>query len=249
VIVATGFERRPVIPEWPGRDRFEGPLLHAGDYRNAEPFRGAAVLVVGPGCSGMEIAYDIVDGGASSVWLAVRTPPNLVLRSPPGDAIATVLLRLPPRMADAPMKVVRRLASGDLTEYGLPCPEEGIFARQHREGKAPAIVDREVIEAIKDRRIQIVAGVHSLDATGVLLADGSRIEPAAIIAATGYRRDLERMVGHLGVLDDRGAPRMVHGEEAAPGLRFVGYVSRRGQIGYMGVEARRAAKGIAGQAR
>src|SRR5947207_4365308 len=139
-------------------------------------------------------AYDIVDGGASSVWLAVRTPPNLVLRSPPGDAIATVLLRLPPRMADAPMTVVRRLASGDLTEYGLPCPEEGIFARQHREGKAPAIVDREVIEAIKDRRIQIVAGVHSLDATGVLLADGWRIEPAAIIAATGYRRDLERMV-------------------------------------------------------
>jgi len=56
VIVATGFERRPVIPEWPGRDRFEGRLLHAGDYRNAEPFRGAAVLVVGPGCSGMEIA-------------------------------------------------------------------------------------------------------------------------------------------------------------------------------------------------
>jgi len=97
-------------------------------------------------------------------------------------------------MADAPMTVVRRLASGDLTEYGLPCPEEGIFARQHREGKAPAIVDREVIEAIKDRRIQIVAGVHSLDATGVLLADGWRIEPAAIIAATGYRRDLERMV-------------------------------------------------------
>src|SRR5439155_17282709 len=187
VIVATGFERTPVIPEWPGRDRFEGRLLHAADYRNAEPFRGAAVLVVGPGCSGMEIAYDIVDGGASSVWLAVRTPPNLVLRSPPGDAIATVLLRLPPRMADAPMKVVRRLAFGDLTEYGLPCPEEGIFARQHREGKAPAIVDREVIEAIKDGRVQIVAGVHSLDATGVLLADGSRIEPAAIIAATGYR--------------------------------------------------------------
>jgi len=57
------------------------------------------------------------------------------------------------------------------------------------------------------------------------------------------------MVGHLGVLDDRGAPRMVHGEEAAPGLHFVGYVSRPGQIGYMGVEARRAAKGIAGQMR
>jgi cation diffusion facilitator CzcD-associated flavoprotein CzcO len=247
VIVATGFEHTPVIPAWPGRDRFEGRLLHAGEYGNAEAFRGAAVLVVGPGCSGMEIAYDLVDGGAGTVWLAVRTPPNLVPRSPPGDLIASALLRLPPRIADAPMKVVRRLAFGDLTAYGLPRPQEGIFARQHREGKAPAIVDREVIRAIKDERIKIAAGVDSIDATGVLLADGSRIEPDAIIAATGYRRDLERMVGHLGVLDERGIPRTVRGEEAAPGLRFVGYVSRPGQIGYMGVEARRAAKGIARQ--
>jgi cation diffusion facilitator CzcD-associated flavoprotein CzcO len=248
VIVATGFEHTPVIPSWPGRERFEGRLLHVGEYRNAEPFRDADTLVVGPGCSGMEVAYDLAEHGTKRVRLAVRTPPNIVLRAQagvPGDVPGIAMLRLPPRIADAPMKVVRRLAIGNLAEYGLPSPDEGLFARLYREGKAPAIVDKEVIRAIKDRRIEIVAGVDSLDETGVRLADGSRIEPEVIIAATGYRRGLESIVGHLGVLDERGVPRTVGGEEAAPGLRFIGYVPRPGQIGYIGREGKRAAKAIA----
>ena len=43
-----------------------------------------------------------------------------------------------------------------------------------------------MIEAIKERRIEIVAGVEGMDETGVALADGSRIEPDSVIAATGY---------------------------------------------------------------
>ena len=248
VIVATGFEHTPAIPDWPGRERYRGRLLHAAEYRNAEPFRGKHVLVVGPGCSGMEIAYDLVRGGAKSVRVAVRTPPNIVLRAQgglPGDPIAIAMLRLPPRIADAQMKVVRRLAIGKLDAYGLPRPQEGLFSRLHREGKAPAIVDKVVIKAIKARELEIVAGLESFDETGVTLADGSHLEPDAVIAATGYRRGLEPLVGHLDVLDDDGVPRVVGGQEAAPGMRFVGFVPRPGQIGFMGGEAKRAASAIA----
>jgi cation diffusion facilitator CzcD-associated flavoprotein CzcO len=80
VLVATGFEHTPAIPAWPGRDRFRGKLIHAGDYRNAEPFQGQQVLVIGPGCSEVEIAYDLAEGGAGRVCLAVRTPPTFLLR-------------------------------------------------------------------------------------------------------------------------------------------------------------------------
>ena len=79
------------------------------------------------------------------------------------------------------------------------------------------------------------------------LADRSRIEPHAVIAATGYRTGLDAMLGHLGVLDERGRPRGLAAEPAAKGLRFVGYLPRPGQIGYMGKEARRAAKRIASE--
>ena len=95
----------PILPDWPGRDRFAGELIHSREYPNAEPFAGRRALVVGPGCSGMEIAYDLAEGGAAEVWLSARTPPNIVLREGPGglpgDMVAVVLLRLPRRVGDA----------------------------------------------------------------------------------------------------------------------------------------------------
>jgi cation diffusion facilitator CzcD-associated flavoprotein CzcO len=245
VIVASGYAHTPHIPGSPGRDAYDGLLIHAAAYRNPEPFRQSDVLVVGAGCSAMEIAYDLVDAGVERVRVAVRTPPNFLIRSPIGPLLGRTLMKLGPRRADRVMKLVRRMEIGDLTEYGLPAPEEGIFARLQRLEVAPAIVDKEVIEAIKERRIEIVAGVETLDESGVGLADGTRVEPDAVIAATGYRSGLEPVVGHLGVLDERGVPHVRGGAEAVAGLRFVGYVPRPAQIGLMGAEAKLAAEGIA----
>jgi cation diffusion facilitator CzcD-associated flavoprotein CzcO len=249
VVVAAGYEHTPHLPDWPGRERFDRSLLHSAEYRNSDPFRGRDVLVVGPGCSGMEIAYDLAEGGAQRVRLAVRTPPNMLLRSPIGPGIALALMRLRPERADRIANIGRSKEIGDLTEFGLPVPEEGTFSRLRRLGVAPAIVDKVVVEAIRDRRIEIVAGVDSLDETGVRLADGTRIEPEAVIAATGYRSGLEPMVGHLDVLDSHGAPRALAADSAAPGLRFVGYVHIPAQLRYAGREGRRAAKAIARELR
>ena len=253
VVVATGYEQEPCIPEWPGREGFAGELLHAGEYKNPAPFRERTVLVVGPGCSGMEIAYDLAEGGAGKVWLSARTPPNIVLRTGPGplpgDVVAVFFFHLPLRIGDAASRFGRRSDLGDLTEYGLPIPEEGLFSRMRRTGQAPAIVDKEVIEAVKAGRIEVVRGVESLDATGVTLAGGARVEPDAVVAATGYRRALEPLVGHLGVLGEGGTPRAVGEAPAAPGLRFIGYVSRPGALGYMSKESKRAAKAIARELR
>jgi hypothetical protein len=166
-----------------------------------------------------------------------------------GPAIALALLRVRPQRADRLVNFVRSKEVGDLTEYGLPVPEEGTFTRLRRLGVAPAIVDKVVIEAIRERRIEIVASIETLDETGADLADGTRIEPDAVIAATGYRSALEPMVGHLDVLDADGAPRAVAAEAAAPGLRFVGYVHLPAQLRYGGREGRRAAKAVARELR
>lgn len=248
VVVATGYDHAPLIPDWPGHDSFAGEFLHASQYKNPTPYGGRRVLAVGPGCSGMEVAYDVATGGAAKVWLAARTPPNIMIRQGPvglpGDIIVTPLYHLPIRIADAIARFGSRASVGDLSGYGLPAPIEGVFSRNARLGVAPAIVDKEVIKAIKARDIEIVAGVESLDTTGVLLADGSRVEPDAVICATGYQRGLEPLVGHLGVLDECGRPR-VHGGPAAEGLRFIGFIPRPSQIGYAAKQARQAARAIA----
>lgn len=63
VVVATGHQNEPTIPQWEGSEDFRGRLLHSSEYRNPEEFQGEKVLVVGPGCSGMEIAHDLAQGG------------------------------------------------------------------------------------------------------------------------------------------------------------------------------------------
>ena len=94
VIVATGYAHTPVIPAWPGRETFSGRLLHSAEYRNATTFGGADVLVVGSGCSAMEIAYELATGGAARVRLAVRTSPNILLRSAVGPVIGRLAFKL-----------------------------------------------------------------------------------------------------------------------------------------------------------
>jgi cation diffusion facilitator CzcD-associated flavoprotein CzcO len=248
VVVATGHEHTAVIPEWPGRDGFAGEVLHSSAYRNPGPFADVRVLVVGPGSSGMEIAHDLATGGAQKVWLAVRTPPNIIPRALPGglpgDLIANPLYHSPVWLGDAITRVVRRAAIGDLTEFGLPVPPEGILTRNAR-GKAPAILDMEVIDAVKSGAIEVVAAVTGFDSSAVVLADGTTVEPDVVVAATGYRRGLEPLVGHLGVLDGSGNPRALAPEPVADGLQFLGFLTRPSLIGYLGKQSKRVAERIA----
>jgi hypothetical protein len=163
----------------------------------------------------------------------------------PGDLIATWLWHLPTGLADRIARFASRMDVGDLTEYGLPPAEHGVFADVRSRGKVPAIVDADVIEAIKDGPIEVVGAVQSLDSGGVRLADGMHLDPQSVICATGYRRALEPLVGHLGVLGERGLPRKIGPDPAAEGMRFIGYLPRPGGLGYMAKEAKRAAKAIA----
>jgi cation diffusion facilitator CzcD-associated flavoprotein CzcO len=247
VIVATGHGRIAKLPGWTGHDRFPGRVLHSADYRNPREFRGKEVVVVGSGCSGMEIAADLVHGGAGKVRLAVRTAPHIVLRTSawgPNDLLAAALQRLPTWVADPVDAFVRRKTVGDLAPYGLGLPGEGTFSAFRRDDAQPTIVDSDVIEAIKDRRIEIVAGVRSVDARGVRLDDGTMLSPDTIIAATGFGTGLQPLVGHLDVLDDEGMPRRSGGSATAAGLHFLGY--EKG-VGVIGPRARRATRDLCQQ--
>jgi putative flavoprotein involved in K+ transport len=251
VVVATGYDRAPFVPAWPGRERFPGTLSHASEYRNPEPYRGRDVLVVGPGCSGAEIAHDLAQGGAGRVWLSVRTPPHIVLRSiggVPADLLAVLLYRSPHAVADRLGRFFRRITIGNLTPYGLPTPSDGLFSRSRRTGMPPATVDRKVIQAIKRRRIEIVPAVEGFDGGEALLAGGARVAPDAVVAATGYRRALEPLVGHLGVLDAAGCPVVSGGPSPpdAPGLHFIGYnPAVSGPLRHIRLEAGRLARAVA----
>ena len=91
-----------------------------------------------------------------------------------------------------------------------------------------------------------MAAVERIEGREVLLADGTRLAPDVVIAATGFATNLADLVGHLGVLDERGYPTVKQGADhaTAPGLFFSGYwASMIGQLLHM----RRDARAIAGR--
>lgn len=245
VVVATGYEHTPKIPSWPGIEGFSGPTMHSSGYRNPAPFVGKRVLVVGAGSSALEIVHDVATGGATQAWLAVRTSPHIMLRALPGgfpsDYIAHPLYDAPVWLADAVSRVASLIDVGDLSEFGLPTPKEGVFARGKRLGRAPVIVDREVIHAIRARRFDVVPTIDRFEGESAVLVDGQTIQPDVVIFATGYVRGLEPLVGHLGVLTEDGLPRSVGPVAAAPGLRFIGFLSRPGLISHVAKESQRVA--------
>jgi putative flavoprotein involved in K+ transport len=249
VVVATGFDHDPYMPDWPGREGFTGELLHAADYSEPEPYRDRDVLVVGPGVTGTELAFHISEAGAARVRVASRTPPHFyrrkLLGAPPQIA-GIALHHLPLRVADALAWSSERMVFGDLTPYGLPRPPQGaatVLAEKHQ---APACDDG-FIDAVKAGEIEIVAAVEGFDGADVLLADESRIQPDVVIAATGYRRGLEPLVAHLGVLDERGLP-LAHGgrqHPEAPGLYFTGFRGElSGQLRLMRFDARAIGRSV-----
>lgn len=246
VVVATGYQHTPLIPNWPGT--FSGELLHSSSYRDPARYAHKRVLVVGSGSSAMEIAHDLSTGAAAKVWLSVRTPPNILPRKGPGglpnDVLSIPLFHLPSRISDPIAAAARRRAFGDLKEFGLPVPQEGPFARAHRLHVAPTVIDREVVDAVRDGSIEVVGAVSALEGAKAALADGVRIQPDVMICATGYGPGLDPLVGHLRVLTPDGLPVMLAPSPAADGLYFHGLLSRPALIGYLAKQSRTLAKRI-----
>ena len=225
IVVATGHAHTPFVPDWPGRESYTGQLRHAREYRNPGPYAGLDVLVVGVGNSGAEIATDLAEGGARRVWIAVRTPPQIVRRDVagwPAHATGILVSRLPSALVDPIARLQRRLTIPDLTRYGIRLPEDGLMTRVRRVGEVP-LQDVGFIGAVRSgsgdagrggdraRRGQGAAGgrIGHQPAGG---DRGDRLPPRAGEAGRGAR----------GARRARDAPGARRGA-AAPGLFFVGY--------------------------
>ena len=249
LVVATGFNREPFLPDWPGRETFGGELLHSAAYRNPSAYRGKSVLVVGTGNSGAEIAVDLAEGGAREVMISVRTPPNILRRDVggfPSQVVGVLTRRLPVPVVDRVAAVVQRLTIGDLGRYGMPAPASGLYTRVNRD--SIPILDVGLVRLLKERRVRVVPAVEGFDGAGVRLAGGKMIRPDAVIAATGFRRGLEELVGEHGLVAARGRP-VAHGDRAdpnAPNVYFIGFTNPlSGNLREIGIDARRMARAVA----
>lgn len=244
VVIACGAFDRPVVPPWPGLERYTRPFAHADSYRNPRPYAGQHVLVVGGGASGMEIALLLAEGGAARVDLSVRSGTNLFPRQlgPIPLTPLPVTRHAPAPLLDAAGAVIRQLLGGS---WPLPRPDAGLGAAL-RDGTEPVVADG-IVAAIRAGRVNLVPAVAGFTTSQVQLIDGSAVTPDAVIAATGYRSGVDALVADLDVLRGPGRPTRGDGGPCAgaPGLAFVGFEPAvTGRLPQLPSQARRAARTV-----
>lgn len=200
LIAASGSFANPYVPMIPGREKFQGRVLHVADYRSPEEFAGQRVVVVGAGNSAVQIAHELADHAETS--LAVR---DRVRYAPQVIAGRDLHWWLRFTRADLlPLSVLARIITG------TPIIDDGQY--------------RAALEAAHpDERPMFANYVPD----GVAWPDGSRERVDSIVFATGYRPHMPYLRS-LGVLDEAGAPRHDRGVSTVlPGLAFLGLEFQR----------------------
>ena len=227
VVVATGAYQRPRVPAFASALDPGIVQLTSSDYRRPSQLRKGAVLVVGAGNSGAEIAFDV--SRLHQTWLSGNDVGQIPFRH--GGAWDHLLT--PPFWF-----VVSHLT----TETSLGRR----FRRQLLGTGAPLErVRRKELAATGIERVARTVGARN----GLpMLEDGCAVDVANVLWCTGFRADFGWI--DLPVFDPDGEPRHERGIiESEPGLYFVGrffqYAFTSSLLGGVGRDAEHVAKHIA----
>jgi putative flavoprotein involved in K+ transport len=234
VVVATGtFGRTPYVPDF-AQDLDPSILqLHSSEYRRPGQLRDGAVLVVGGSHSGSDIAYEVAES----------RPTTLVGRDP-GE--------IPVRLESRRFKIVfpilftlwRHLVTRRTPIGRKEMPHVRFHGGPMLRVKRSDLADRGVVRN--------EARVEGVENGKPLLADGTTVDVANVVWATGFKQAFDWI--NLPVFGDDGWPREYRGvADDAPGLFFCGlsfqYSFSSMLVGGVGRDAEYVARRIADRAR
>lgn len=75
LVVASGHFSTPNMPQFEGLDSYTGQVLHAHDFRGADPYVGKNLLLIGSSYSAEDIGVQCYKHGARSVTISYRSKP------------------------------------------------------------------------------------------------------------------------------------------------------------------------------
>jgi putative flavoprotein involved in K+ transport len=233
VVVAMADLQRSQVPAFARQLDPSIVQLHSADYKNPAQLREGAVLLVGAGNSGAELAMELAP--RHRVWMSGRHPGHVPFRF---DSFLAkhILIRLLFRL------IFHRLLSAK-TPIGRKARARGHTAgvpliRQKPKQLAAAGVTRAA------RTIGVRDGRPLLD-------DGRALDVSNVIWCTGLRGSFSWI--DLPIFDDKGSPRHDSGVVAeVPGLYFVGlhflYALSSSMIHGVGRDAARISDAVAARA-
>lgn len=75
LVVASGHFSTPNMPYFKGIEQFPGQVMHAHDFRGADPYKDQDILIIGSSYSAEDIGVQCHKHGAKSVTLSYRSNP------------------------------------------------------------------------------------------------------------------------------------------------------------------------------
>ena len=206
---AAGYYRydEGFTPEFEGRDRFGGTIVHPQHWPEDLDYAGKKVVVIGSGATAVTLIPSMADT-AGHVTMLQRTP-SYILPVPRKDAIANRLRTILgdergyavtrrknilqqgliwsfcKRYPNAARKLIRWLNTKQLPE-GFPVDEHFNPPYNPWDQRMCAVPDGDLFRSIRDGQASIVTDrIATFTETGLLLESGQELEADIIITATG----------------------------------------------------------------
>jgi hypothetical protein len=182
LVVASGHNWEPRLPDPPYPGDFHGEQIHAHDYREPDVLVGKRVLVVGIGNSAMDIAVEsstVAHRTYLSTRRGTRIVPKYVFGKPADQTTSPTMARLPWQVRQPLTHALLRIAVGRPESYGLPAPSHG-FLRGH-----PTISDA-ILSRLTHGEITPKPGIRELAGEEVTFSDGTTPAIDVIVWCTGY---------------------------------------------------------------
>ncbi|MGH3991707.1 MAG: flavin-containing monooxygenase, partial [Pseudonocardiaceae bacterium] len=164
-IVATGGFQRPHVPPFATGLAADVVQLHSSEYRNPSQLADGTALVVGGGNSGLQIADELASGSAEPVHLSVGSKQTPMPRRFLGADLFWWLDHL--GMMRVPQAKLPKWLAGD----------------------GDILVGQSIDKLVRARGVATHPRTVGSDGQVVTFADGTTLDAANLVWATGYRPD------------------------------------------------------------
>ncbi len=237
-------------PEWPGRARFTGQIIHPQEWPDDLDYAGKRIVVIGSGATAVTLVPALARR-AAHVTMLQRSPTYIVAR-PSEDTIANWLRRsLPAPLADSAVRwksillgmyfysLARRRP--DITrqailrmtrdQLGPDYDVETHFTPRYNpwDQRICLVPDADLFAAIKEGRASVVTDeIETFTETGIHLRSGAELAADIIVTATGL---MMRILSGVQLSVD-GAPVDLGKTLSYRGMMYGGVPNLASAIGY-----------------
>lgn len=237
-------------PEWPGRERFAGRIVHPQEWPADLDYDGKRVVVIGSGATAVTLVPALAER-AAHVTMLQRSPTYIVARpsedalanwlrrrlpAPLGDRLArwkSILLgmyfyRLARRRPDVTRRAILRMARQQL---GPDYDVERHFAPRYNpwDQRVCLARDADLFDAIKANHASIVTDeIEGFTEMGIRLRSGDELPADVIVTATGLTM---RLMSGVRLVAD-GAPVELGQTLSYRGMMYSGVPNLASAFGY-----------------